>query len=147
MYLYAPDLTRAFDTTNTSTTDGTRTKPMTRIFIKNFQDEDTEFPTANSPPTTHDPLESTILAQAHSTSRPTHTDTTNNTTNNTTKTLETTTLAQIWTQTKSAFRHPATKNYAATCDLLPSSERSRSGVKMGECVDHNRPPEAHRRMG
>jgi hypothetical protein len=51
--------------------------------MKNFQDKDTEFPTTNSPPTTHDLLETTILAQTR-------------------------------TQTKSAFRHPATKNYAAT---------------------------------
>ena len=56
---------------------------MTEIFITNFQDENAEFPTTNSPPTTHDPLETTIPAQTR-------------------------------TQTKSAFRHPATKNYAAT---------------------------------
>ncbi len=37
VYLYAPELTHAFDTTNTSTTDGTRTKPMTDIFIKTFK--------------------------------------------------------------------------------------------------------------
>ena len=83
VHLYAPELTRAIDTTHTSTTDGTRTKPMTEIFITNFQDENAEFPTTNSPPTTHDPLETTIPAQTR-------------------------------TQTKSAFRHPATKNYAAT---------------------------------
>jgi hypothetical protein len=39
VHLYAPELTRAFDTTNTSTTDGTRTKPMTEIFIKKSRDE------------------------------------------------------------------------------------------------------------
>jgi hypothetical protein len=83
VHLYAPELTSAFDTTHTSTTNGTRTKPMTEIFITNFQDKNAEFPTTNSPPTTHDPLETTILAQTR-------------------------------TQTKSAFRHPATKNYAAT---------------------------------
>jgi hypothetical protein len=82
VHLYVPELTRAFDTTHTSTTDGTRTKPITEIFVKNFQDKDAEFPTRNSPPTTHDPLETTILVQTR-------------------------------TQTKSAFRHPATKNYAA----------------------------------
>ncbi len=36
VHLYAPELTRAFDTTHTSTTDGTGTKPMTEIFITNF---------------------------------------------------------------------------------------------------------------
>ncbi len=36
---------------------------MTEVFIKNFQDGNTEFPTTNSPPTTNDPLETTILAQ------------------------------------------------------------------------------------
>jgi hypothetical protein len=55
MHLYAPELTRAFDTTPTSTSDGTRTKPMSDIFIKTIKDEDTEFPISNSPPTT-DPL-------------------------------------------------------------------------------------------
>jgi hypothetical protein len=115
VHLYAPELTRAFDMSHASTTDGTRTrKPMTEIFITNFQDEDTEFPTTNSPPTTHNPLETTILAQAQTTSRPTHADTFNHTTNNTSDTLETTILAQTRTQTKSALRHPATKNYAAT---------------------------------
>jgi hypothetical protein len=89
VHLYAPEVTHAFDTTHTSTTDGTQTKPMTEIFIKNFQDEDAEFPTTNSPPTTHDSLETTILAQTPR------------------------------TQTKSAFRHPATKNYAAT-DIVKS---------------------------
>jgi hypothetical protein len=83
VHLYPPELTNAFDTTHTSTRDGTQTKPMTEIFIKNFQDEDAEFPTKNSPPTTHDSLETTILAQTR-------------------------------TQTKSAFRHPATKLYAVT---------------------------------
>jgi hypothetical protein len=76
VHLYAPQLTRAFDTTHTSTTNGTRTKPMTEIFINNFQDKDAEFPTTSSPPTTHDPLETTILAQRQTKSRPTHADTT-----------------------------------------------------------------------
>jgi hypothetical protein len=44
VHLYAPELTRAFDTTHTSTKDRTRTKPMTEIFIKTVQDKDTEFP-------------------------------------------------------------------------------------------------------
>ena len=43
VHLYAPELTRAIDTTHTSTTDGTRTKPMTEIFITNFQDQNAEF--------------------------------------------------------------------------------------------------------
>jgi hypothetical protein len=47
VHLYAPELTCAF---HTSSKDGTRTKPMMEIFIKNFQDEDTEFPTTNSHP-------------------------------------------------------------------------------------------------
>ncbi len=51
VHLYAPELTRAFDTTHTSTTDGIQTKPMMGIFIKTFQDKDMEFPTTNSPPT------------------------------------------------------------------------------------------------
>jgi hypothetical protein len=106
VHLYAPELTRAFDTTHTSITDGTRTKPMTETFIKNFHDKDAELPTTNPPPTTNDMLETTIIAQAQTTYQPTHTDTTYDTTNNTTDTLE--------TQTTSAFRHPATKNYAAT---------------------------------
>ncbi len=50
VYLYAAILTA----------DGTRTKPMTGIFIKTFQDGDTEFPSANSPPTT-DALQPIIL--------------------------------------------------------------------------------------
>jgi hypothetical protein len=53
VHLYAPELTHAFDTTHTSTTDRTRTKPMTEISIKNFHDEDTEFRTTNSPPTSN----------------------------------------------------------------------------------------------
>ena len=114
VHLYAPELTRSFDTTQTSTTDGTRTKPTTEIFIKNFQDKDAEFPITNSPPTTHDPLETTILAQTQTKSRPTHADTTYNTTNDTTNTLEITILVQTRTQTKAAFRHQAIKNYAAT---------------------------------
>jgi hypothetical protein len=56
VHLYAPEVTRSSDTTHTSTTDGTRTKPMTEIFIKNFQDNNAEFPTTNSPPTTDDQL-------------------------------------------------------------------------------------------
>ncbi len=63
-------------------TDGTRTKPMTEIFIKNFHDKDAEFPTTNSPPNTNDTLETTILASAQTAPRPTHADTTNKTTNN-----------------------------------------------------------------
>jgi hypothetical protein len=78
---------------------------MMDIFIQNYKDKDAEFPT------THDPLETTILAQAQTTYPPTHTDTTYDTTD----TLETTIiLAQTRTQKKSAFRHLATKNYAAT---------------------------------
>jgi hypothetical protein len=92
VHLYAPELKRAFATTHTSTTDGTRTKPMTEIFIKTFQDKDMEFPTTNSP-TTMDMLEIAIPAQAQTTSWPCHADTTNATTNNTTDMLETTILA------------------------------------------------------
>ena len=47
---YAPELTRAFATSHTSTTDGSRTKPMTEIFIKTFQEEDPEFPTIKPHP-------------------------------------------------------------------------------------------------
>jgi hypothetical protein len=104
VHLYSPVLTRAFDTTHTSTADGTRTKPMTEIFIKNIQDEESEFPTTNSPPS------------------PPFTDTTHaDTTNHTTDMLTTTIPAQ--TQTKSAFRHPATKNYAATDTRIKKTTR------------------------
>jgi hypothetical protein len=91
MHLYVPEVTRALDTTHTSTTDRTRTKPMTEIFIKNFHDEDAEFPTTNSPPTTNNTLETTILASAQTASRPTHADTTNDTTD----ALETTIFLQL----------------------------------------------------
>jgi hypothetical protein len=93
--LYAPELARVFDTTHTSTTDVIRTKPITEISIKTIQDKDAELPTTNSPPA------------------PPFTDTTHaDTTINSTDMLETTILAQ--THTTSAFRHLATKNYAAT---------------------------------
>ncbi len=84
-------------------------------FIKTFQDKDKEFPTTNPPPSTDNPLETTILVQTQTpASRPTHTYTTNHSTNNTTDTPEITILAQTRTQTKSAFCHLATKNYGAT---------------------------------
>jgi hypothetical protein len=96
VHSYASELTRTFDTTHTSTTDGIRTTPMTDISIKTIKEKETKFP----PPT--DSLPAPPFTDT------THTDTTNNTMD----TLETTILAH--TQTTSAFRHPATKNYAAT---------------------------------
>jgi hypothetical protein len=47
VHLYVPELTHASDTTHTSTSDGTQTKPMTEISIKTFQDKDREFPITN----------------------------------------------------------------------------------------------------
>ena len=113
MHLYAPELTCAFGTTHTANLRQKQTNPMTALFIKTFQDKDTEFPTTNSPPTM-DPLEPTILAQTQTASWSTHADTTNDTTNNSADMLETKILAQSQAQTPSALNHPATKKYAAT---------------------------------
>ena len=84
MHLYAPELTCAFGTTHTANLRQKQTNPMTALFIKTFQDKDTEFPT------------------------------TNDTTNNSADMLETKILAQSQAQTPSALNHPATKKYAAT---------------------------------
>jgi hypothetical protein len=97
----------------------------------------------NSPPATHNPLKTTILAQEQTKSRPIHADTTNHTTNNTTNTQETTTLAQTRTQTKSALCHPATTNYAATDIVKNKTTRFQSRINFQTASLQLLPAETH----